>query len=117
MVAGFFLNKELKMKSLIFALSLLPTLAVADVSGMAMRISCATFVDLTNGDVENTISVRAYLQGLIEGVAIANGIDVPGEMPGATRAIIKACAENPTQSLDSALREHITVEMFRKMFP
>lgn len=105
------------MKKLILALMLSPTLSSADVSGMAMRVSCATFIDLTNGDVENTVSVRAYLQGLIEGVAIANGILIPGNLPGATRKMIQICNENPTQSLSGALNEHITTEVFDKMFP
>ena len=100
------------MKKLILALALMPCAAMADEMGMAMRMNCGTFVDLAIGDVETTVRVNAYMKGLIDGVAISNGIAIPGDLPNATRRIIVICRENPKMSVARALATHVDETTF-----
>lgn len=90
------IQKGTKMKrlTLIAALSL-PAAATADVSGMALRIRCASLVSATNGDMPITNSVNDYFKGMLDGIAIARGATVPSQLPQMWNKVITACRKDP----------------------
>jgi len=100
------------MRGLILGLAMMPGMAWADLSGLAMRMNCATFVDISVQDVATTQRTYSYMQGLIDGIAIANGIAIPGKLPDAARRIVAVCRQNPTMSVSRAMAMHVSTETF-----
>jgi FMN phosphatase YigB (HAD superfamily) len=96
------------MKRTLATLSILALMSgpsYAETSGLALRIKCTTIVDATNGDLPITASVKHYINGLFDGIAISNGVTIPGPLPETYRLLLSACRSNPNAFIHSVIAD------------